>query len=99
MTENTNEAFPTTVELLLEWLDQNTPSIRPTPGFDKEKAIYQQGKRDLVDMLIEWRNDEYGKPIQVPEREGDPAAANPGAGRPAGRRGQRSRSRRSGKRT
>ncbi len=72
--DDEQEFMPVTVDELLIWLDENTFAIRPRPGFDKEKAIYHQGQRDLVDMLMEWRNDNHGKPIQSAQGSADHTA-------------------------
>lgn len=42
---------------LLEALEGIVPRIAYRPGADPEETLYQQGARDLVDILIErWKN-------------------------------------------
>lgn len=62
--DDEQESMPVTVDELLIWMDENIFAMKPRPGFDKEKAIYHQGRRDLVDEMMEWRNDTHGKPIR-----------------------------------
>lgn len=52
------EIFPQTVDLLLDWLDEHIKPLPATPTSDHLKLIHAQGKRDLVDFLMEWRQEE-----------------------------------------